>query len=423
MCADTQLLILSPLGRSVEEMIRDFPLDAPALKMLFPLTGRTITRFAVSPDERFIVCSDDSDVETLEIRTMEVVSKFRVASVRNIHFSTDSALLSVYAEGRLSIWNVHNGKQLENPDIGPDIRSVALSPGHGTVAMGTGSGPIILRDSDTSSRNDATGLTDVGTEINALASSSDNTMIATASWRGELTIWSMESGIKTSQWLDLSGITTLAFTFDGKMLTSAYSDGRLALWNISDEPEKIGVIETGISQIQTVAVSNNGTYLAWRRDLHTVAVWDVSKASGSYVRDPFATMLAFSPDSDFLAIATRQSMYIHTLGRNQPSVIPIGQAFDSMCFSGDGHQLATEKGIYDRTTCENIETDLASAQAKTIALRDRLKVSADKQWITSDGKDILWIPPKRRPDKDGFWASYYDKIAIARAAEVHFMTM
>jgi WD40 repeat protein len=147
-------------------------------------------------------------------------------------------------------------------------------------------------------------------EVESVAFSPDEKILASGSWDKTIKLWNVETGevIRTLQ--QESPVKTVAISPDGQFLASGNEDGKIMIWHL-----KTGKLKTPLAA-------------------HDKAVWSV----------------AFSPDGKQIASGsydrtiklwnTQTAELLHTLSGHHNAVW-------SVAFSPDGKQIAS--GSYDRT--------------------------------------------------------------------------
>lgn len=386
---------------------------------------RRITRFAISSEAKFLARADENGVDVLDLSNHSKVARLGAAGARRIRFSADSSLISVYADQRISLWDVWASKKIDRLDSGLDFHSAAFSPDGVSIALGTDTGTIMLQDLHISPQERIKPGANCGTEIEAMTMSLEGKTLATGSWRGELCLWNVEDGTVMTQWLDLPGVTALAFAPTGNMVASGVFDGTVTIWNTVQGVEKVNVIRTGVSNVYRLALSSQGIHLACQTG-PTVAIWRVADGSKTmtYHIPFFATSLAFSPYADVLAVTLQESVQFFDLADGRmSSPIAAGQPADNFRFLQDNYHLAIGQSPPVTATGERVTASLGSTEVQIAIEPRRLGISTDNQWVQEDGSDVIWIPPGHRPNSGKLWASNDRTVVIAKGSAVHFITV
>jgi WD40 repeat protein len=233
------------------------------------------------------------------------------APIRNITFSPEGTLLaSIRNKNTVDLWNLENGGILSQLIIQDEVifqNELTFSPYGKIVAIGCRDNyPVIC-------------LLDLhdGNLQNVL--SMDGTFVG--------------------------DVTSIAFSVDGRLLASGFTNGSVWIWNTNDWSinQKIHVHQYGVSDI---AFSPAGSLLAVTDSSDRVTLWNVN--DGTRVNslrgvNIFTSLaLAFSPDGEILAISSEDGVKLWKLPDETEVTLTDsygGVGLDFIAFSSDGKIL------------------------------------------------------------------------------------
>jgi WD40 repeat protein len=352
-----------------------------------------VSSIAFSPNEKRLAsgCSDGTIIlwDLFDYLSSPRGTRFtgHEGWVSSVAFSPDGKILASGGDDdTIILWDVTDlispsqiGMRL--PYYSGSVNSVAFSPdGKILAASGGDDDTVIFWDVTDSNLPSLIGeqLTGHEHDVNSVAFSPDGKTLALGSNRSEsnigtITLWDVTNpnlpsqiGIPFTIYPTISHnvgpsvpiINSIAFSPEGKILTSGSIDGTIILWDITDLnlPSQIGVPLTGHEYaVNSVAFSPDGKTLASGSSDGTIILWDVTNPnlpSQIGMRLPYysgsVNSVAFSPDGKTLASGSSDGTIIlwDITDLNLPSQIGVPltgheYAVNSVAFSPDGKTLAS----------------------------------------------------------------------------------
>jgi WD40 repeat protein len=276
---------------------------------------------AFSPDGRFLASgSDDTiiklwDLATQQHRTFEGHGEYSWSrGINSVGFSPDGKFLVSGSDDKtIKLWDVNLGIEVFTFTGHEErVNAVSFSPLGKILASGSKDKTVKLWSLETGKEvYSFKGHTD---DVLSVTFSPDSKLLASGAGGNDKTIKILqlaENQVKTltghSDWF--GGITSLAFSPDGKTLISGSQDKTIKLWNLETSQE-IRTLSGHSNHICAVAYSPNGQILASASKDKTVKLWSV--ASGEEISsvkcsDSVIYSIAFSPDGKILAAGSEDT--------------------------------------------------------------------------------------------------------------------
>jgi WD40 repeat protein len=156
-------------------------------------------------------------------------------------FSPDGRVLATCG-GAVTLWNVADPARFTQIAVLPADRSgvnaVAFSPDGHTLASGLGDGTVILWNvTDPARATHIATLTGQAGNLTAVSFSPDGHLLASASPNGTVFLWNLADPARATRIATLTGqanLTAVSFSPDGHLLASASDDGTVIVRNLAD---------------------------------------------------------------------------------------------------------------------------------------------------------------------------------------------
>jgi WD40 repeat protein/tRNA A-37 threonylcarbamoyl transferase component Bud32 len=281
--------------------------NARLLALASPRTGDSTKALSVAfhPDGRLLAagCSGNA-IQLVDLTTNQVVHTFVSPSgfSRQVAFSPDGKLLASCAwSGIFNIWNLAEGR---------GIRSFKLQAGEGSVAFSADGKRLVTTNGFKEKGRVVRGETkfwDVQTGAELLSLDSRTVAFSPAGRRlatseGQ-TVKVLETDTRR-EILTLGGhtadISSLAFSFDGKLLASGSQDGMVRIWDATSG-QSVSTFRAHTSVVLRISFHRDAKRVATCSG-NAVKVWDVRAGREVFLyEDGEWNDVAFSPDGHLLA--------------------------------------------------------------------------------------------------------------------------
>jgi len=213
------------------------------------------------------------------------------------------------------------------------------------------------------SRDEEVTLDEYDGDVIALASLGNSNTVAVASRNGIITLWdAAQRKVLATPKGGPDNPTVVTFASDRKHIAIASMDGSIGLWQLSDDLQKLTseriLRNSNRAQVSTIAYSPDNNVLAFATLDGRVTVQRPAENEPSFIiptKPVSSVSLAFSPDSQFLAVgqeqtvtvfnvSTRQSDFSIDLNTTVPKVAlernPLAAPITCLAFSPDRTTLA-----------------------------------------------------------------------------------
>ncbi len=260
---------------------------------------KNITGAAFSPDGNFYATVDESEVKLWETATRRELRSFPVVDDgASVSFSADGILLAAEADKGVLVWETKTGKIVQF--FKSNSKPVFGAGGKYLAAVHRGD--INLYDAKTFELKATLTAADE-TSAERIALSADEKTLASIH-ENAIKIWNPETRAEQAFTLkhQAGGITSLAFSPNGKMLASTGMDGTLRFWDAASGVElqrlKLPVQENNLSNsFFTVCFSLDGKTTI-SGSLYGVHSWNVAEGvfDRKFETENRADAVVFSPD-------------------------------------------------------------------------------------------------------------------------------
>lgn len=271
---------------------------------------KEISLFTLSKDGRLGLSADDEennfiwDMKTgsllREIGKPEAV-KIRVVAAA---FSPESSQLIWARHGKIMpvIWDVESGRRvgvLSSKEKGhtANIVSITYSADGRYIATGDIQGAIVIWNRV--DRSVVRRIKAHSGDVRHLVFIAGRNELASAGIDGAVRLWGISGPDSPATLLEPSGhaVTALTASADGLILYAATDDMVVKGWTVSLRSLR-GTLEFNNRQINSIAVSPDGDFMALAEENESVLLWNIreSKVAWTSELDSSATKVLFSPD-------------------------------------------------------------------------------------------------------------------------------
>ncbi|PYH76158.1 putative G-protein beta WD-40 repeats-containing protein [Aspergillus uvarum CBS 121591] len=286
--------------------------------------------------------------------SIEQISENHDSYVEAVTFPTHEKLIaSASGDSTIKIWDASNGALLRTLEGHKDpVLSVDFS--HDFTLLASGSADCAVKIWDTSTGKCLCMLENYhGHSVVAVSFSHDSQMLASASLDQTINILK-RAGDKNVKRLGNHerGVCAIAFSPNSEYFSSASADGSVIIWRTSDWT-LLHRLEDHKALVSSLTFSHDSIFLASADEKGTVIVWDATKGEQHHIRK--------MEKETRLGILDMQTS----------------------C-------LRTTRGVIDLSLCSGDE------QCTRFELREG-GLSPDRQWVTWNSENKLWLPPEYRP--------------------------
>jgi WD40 repeat protein/transcriptional regulator with XRE-family HTH domain len=322
--------------------------DIATRKELFSLIGHTRPCDGIdySPDGRLIATSDDAGIVKVwdSASGHEFLSLTHSGNIHSVAFSPDSkSLASGSEDGTLKVWETATGNGILSLRGASGLYGVAFMPdGKQLVAAGQDG---TVRVWDVVSGLQLLTLAGNTSTVTSVSISPDGKRIASSGYDGTVKIWDASPGRELHTIMGHTDVVwDVAYSYGAGMawLGSVSADGTAKLWDpATGQAERILSQNDGLTSL---AFSPNGKHLATGTTSGNVILWDIHTGQSVMtlpVHTDLVFHLAFSPDGGRMVTSSwdgTAKLLDLALGRE---VLSFPDQWSGVAFSPDGRQVFT----------------------------------------------------------------------------------
>ena len=372
-------------------------------------TDSYIQSLALSPDGTFIATghSDDSIKLWSDPDSDPVVLEGHDSDPNDLAFSPDSSILASGSDDdTVRLWDVAGGEELAVIEAGSDINVLDFTTDGSLVVTGDDNGVLSIWDVVSGELLIAFEEGKHSQAIISIAVSPDGSTVATGSWDDDVRIWDIEnaeqvsvgSGEDAEAWIqpEMSDIRSLQFSADGTILLVAAQDEFVGMYDV--ESRDLLMSAVGYTDgMQALNFNPDGTLLTLGDDDGDVWIWKVGSNAeitqiphvediGTFSGDNEMGLL-YAPDGSYIVVES--SFEVTQIDPETGEVINVldGEPFaNSIAISPDS-QLVAYAGS-DGLFIFNAGNGLIVAQISTHTLRlNYLEFSPDQTLIATASDD------------------------------------
>ena len=193
-------------------------------------------------------------------------------------------------------------------------------------------------------------------------------------------------------------VNSVTFSPDGQWLATGSDDSTVKVWDAATGALQ-SMLEGHSDWVKSVTFSPDGQWLATGSNDGMVKIWDWNAATGALQStlegySGIINSVAFSPDGRRLASGSGDRTvkgWDAITGALQSTLEGHGDWVRSVAFSPDGNYIITDKGTLLLPPSPSGSPLTSFQQPRSIH-----QLGINDEWITCDGRNLLWLPPDYR---------------------------
>ncbi|KAJ0133904.1 NADH-dependent flavin oxidoreductase nadA [Fusarium oxysporum f. sp. albedinis] len=343
--------------------------------------------------------SDDKTVRIWNVKTgkCEHVLVGHSSLVNSVSFSHGSTMVASASDDEtVRIWDVKVGKSehvLEGHS--EEVKSVSFS--HGSTMVASASPDKTVRIWDVKTGKCEHVLEGHNDLVYSVSFSHDSTMVASASYDKTVRIWDLKTGKCEHVEGHSSWVKSVSFSHDSTTAASASWDQTVRIWDAkTGKCER--VLEGHGHWVNSAVFSHDSTMVASASNDKTVRIWDLETGKCEHVlvgHNDLVYSVVFSHDSTMVASASDdKTVRIWDVKTGAcREVMPLDSYTNELSFTPDECGVVTSDGVSaftgDLVFSAGPPMPSQPSMFSTLGLQD-------ETWVTTAGKDLLWLPTECR---------------------------
>jgi WD40 repeat protein len=264
---------------------------------------------------------DFDDIELWDIDTGELTATLsgHFHGINTVEFSPDGKILASGGgdNGWLRMWDVLSGQEIQTDGKAYDgeyLSAITFSPDGKTIACGGYTGNVYITEVATGKCLDSVcfdpSYYKASIGVNSLAYSPDGTLLAIGG-KTAVGVWSVSPDGYRQQFFEgghSCEVTSLAFTYDSRIVVSRDNDGRIGVRNAMTGKLLGETFLENRHAIKSIAFSPDGLTLASGGEDRNIYLWEVETGDMNAVLEPIRLhdywfcSVAFSSNGKVIAV-------------------------------------------------------------------------------------------------------------------------